>query len=578
VQFWEALAFVRANAQRADRMDMRLHLAAGCTANHLATFVTAVAVGRKPDRHITCSLGPYGDVVAALGVPEARDAHVALVVVEWPDLDPRLGLRRYVLAGGEVASDILNTAKARLDMLAEAITRQTFSTPVVLSLPTLPLLPVFGVPGRQSGPSEIGLRRRVFSFAEQCLRVPGVSIVSIDKLECSSPISERRATTGELGADMPYGQTHLSALAEALVDVALPPPPLKGLITDLDDTLWRGVIGEIGADGVSWHLDAQSHIHAVYQGLLAGLADEGVLIAVASKNDPSVVTKAFERADLRIKQEILYPIEVSWGPKSLAVERILSRWNIGPDAIAFVDDSPVEVAEVKARFPQVTGFVFAPMDESAALATITQIRDLFGRTKVSADDKIRAASVRRSAEAAKGSPAETDVASEGFLQGLRAQLAFSFTIGPEDERPLELINKTNQFNANGRRIDAADWKRHLRDTDRFAVAINYTDKFGPLGTISVVAGRVEDSQIVLTSWVLSCRAFARRIEHATLVALSDRFRLSDFKLDFAPTEKNAPFQAFLTSLDAIHESDHVLLPNPVAKIPPVYHEREVHER
>ena len=572
----EALALVRENARREGKPKFGLFLAVGFTANQVATFVTAAAARRRPDRHVVCSIGQYGDVIGALNAAEAREAHAALVALEWADLDPRLGLRRFRIVTGDVAADILETASARLDMLACAVERQADATPVVIALPTLPMGPVFPVPGRQVGLHEISLRRLAFNFAERCLGVNGVSVVAADRLDRASPLAERHAPASELGADMPYGPTHLSALAEALIDVALPPGPLKGLITDLDDTLWRGLVGEVGADGVSWSLDAQSHIHAVYQGLLAGLAGQGMLVAVASKNDPAVAAKALARPDLRLDLETFYPVEVGWGAKSLAVERILARWNIGADAVAFVDDSPIEVAEVQARFPEMTGVVFPTLDDPGALATIERIRDLFGRSKVTEVDKIRAASIVRSAQFL-GEAAAEGQAPEAFLETLKGRLTFNFCISPDNDRPLELINKTNQFNLNGRRIDVADWKRHLQTPHHFTLAIDYADKFGPLGTISVAAGYVDGTVAVLTSWVLSCRAFARRIEHATLAVLAERLGVSRFSLEFAATEKNGPMRAFLDGLGVSYDGEKVLLSNPIASLPPLYHEREIHE-
>jgi len=419
MQFSEALALVRANSQRTDCAPLRLHLAAGFTANHLAMFMTAHAAATRQDRRVSCSTGRYGDVVMALDDPQSREAHVAMVALEWADLDPRLGLRRYVLAVADCADDILRTVHARLDMLAEAIIRQADCTPVILSLPTLPFPPVFTLPGRQSGLPEIILRRQLLTFAERCLGARGVIVISSDRLSRHSALIERRSATGEVGADMPYRQRHL--------------------------------------------------------------------------------------------------------------------------------------------------------------AMFEQIRDLYGRERVSDDDRLRAASIRRNAEVMNEAAARTGSAAETFLKELQARLVFNFSINPEDDRPFDLVNKTNQFNLNGRRIDAAEWKRHVRAGDRFALAISYADKFGPLGTISIAAGHIEGSQIVLTVWVLSCRAFARRIEHATLAVLCERLKLHDVRLDFRVTDKNAPFQDFLASLEALHESDHALLINPTSSLPPLYHEREIHE-
>ena len=130
-----------------------------------------------------------------------------------------------------------------------------------------------------------------------------------------------------------------------------PPAPRKGIVTDLDDTLWSGLAGEIGPEGVSWDLASHSQLHGLYQKLLAALAEEGVLIGVASKNDPAVVERTFEREDLLLRADRIFPVEAHWGAKSGSIERILRTWNISADSVVFVDDSAMELAEVAAAHP-----------------------------------------------------------------------------------------------------------------------------------------------------------------------------------------------------------------------------------
>ena len=146
-----------------------------------------------------------------------------------------------------------------------------------------------------------------------------------------------------------------------LADLIQPRPAKKGLITDLDDTLWRGLLGEEGVAGISWDLDRHSHIHALYQQTLRALAESGVLIAVASKNDPALVTEALARRDLLLPKDCLFPIEVNWKAKSQSVYRILEAWNINADAVVFVDDSPIELAEVQSLFPAIKCLRFPAM-------------------------------------------------------------------------------------------------------------------------------------------------------------------------------------------------------------------------
>src|SRR4029077_61081 len=106
----------------------------------------------------------------------------------------------------------------------------------------------------------------------------------------------------------------------------------------------------------------------LYQQMLVALSEAGVLIAVASKNDPEAVEEAFQRQDLILPRDRIYPMEIHWGPKSESVGRILRAWNVAADAVVFVDDSPMELAEVKATHPEIGALVFPAHDEQAAYA------------------------------------------------------------------------------------------------------------------------------------------------------------------------------------------------------------------
>jgi len=324
------------------------------------------------------------------------------------------------------------------------------------------------------------------------------------------------------------------------------PAPKKGLITDLDDTLWRGVLGEVGIDGISWDLDHHSQMHSLYQRLLGAFSTEGVLIAAASKNEASLVQKAFRREDFALRPNSIFPMEVSWGPKSESVGRILKTWNVGPDSVVFVDDSALELAEVKASHPEVECIQFPTQDSVAVYELLFRLRDLFGKSTISQEDSIRVETVRSSHaglavyEAGKAAPT-------GFLEQIEADISFNFSKSPLDPRALELVNKTNQFNLNGKRCTEASWYNYFLDPTSFLMLVSYKDKFGPLGKIAVIAGR-RNRKLNVDMWVMSCRAFSRRIEHRCLEELFAKFDVDEIELDYLQTDRNTPLSQFLTEI------------------------------
>ena len=469
------------------------------------------------------------------------------VALEWPDLDPRLGYRsagRWTL---ESAADMVDVAGASLQRICEAITKITPEVRIALSLPTLSLPPLFHTAGGQASQAEILLDQKLASFCATVSRRAGLAVVNPRRLAEESPFVQRFDLKSELLVGFPYSIGHADALAASYARLLAPPAVKKGIITDLDDTLWNGIVGESGPDGVSWDFSRHHHLHALYQNLLSSLSEQGILIGVASKNDAHVVEKAFQRGDLLLRAESVFPFEVHWQAKSGSVARILETWNIAADSVIFVDDSPMELAEAAAVHPGLHCILFPQTgDYTAGLAVLKEIRDLCGKEHVSEEDHLRLSSIRQSAEFR--TLAEEGAVPESFLQLAQATVKLDFFPAAGDHRVLELVNKTNQFNLNGLRRTETDWQRQSSQPESVVVVVSYEDKFGPLGKIAVIQGQRNGATLHVSTWVMSCRAFSRRVEHQCLRVLFDRFHLTDIHFEFAPTPKNGPLQDFFESL------------------------------
>jgi FkbH-like protein len=231
-----------------------------------------------------------------------------------------------------------------------------------------------------------------------------------------------------------------------------------------------------------------------------------------------------------------------WGPKSESVGRILAAWNIAPDSVIFVDDSPMELAEVHSQHPGIECLRFAKGDPNLVWQTLCELRGRFGKPLLSEEDSYRAASLRAAKQIEPGLREQDGGA---FLRQLGGRVTLDFAKNAEDSRPLDLINKTNQFNLNGKRYAESDWRAFLQSPDSFLLTVSYADKFGPLGKIAVVAGVRSGDLCRVGRWVMSCRAFSRRIEFHTLAGLFERLHCSELRLDFGETGRNAPLREFL---------------------------------
>ena len=547
-------------------------LACGFTPLHLQTFLAAYLQQALPDRKVTIATGLYGDLPGTLErVTEGELPDGLAVVLEWADLDPRLDFRSAGAWDLAVLNDVLTSARSALERTSAALARVPAGPRIAVSLPTLPVPPLFHSPGWQSSQHEMVLQSEILRAAAELAQDGRIAIVNAQRLAEDSPAADRLDLKSHLYTGFPYTAQHADKLAAQFARTLVPPAPKKGIISDLDDTLWSGIVGEVGPDAVTWDLASHAHLHGLYQKLLGSLAGCGTLIAVASKNDPAVVQKAFERRDLLLKPEHIFPIEVHWNAKSGSVARILETWNIGADSVIFVDDSPMELAEVAAAHPGMECVLFPKDDYAACLKMMRRLRDRCGKERVSKDDAVRLDSIRQGAafrEQASGGDAP-----ESFLQQLGAVVTFDFAAGNEP-RVLELVNKTNQFNLNGRRYTEADWRKSLAVPGAVCVAVAYEDKFGPLGTIAAALGHVRGGRLELETWVMSCRAFARRIEHQTLRMLFESTGVNEIAFDFISTAKNGPLREFFASLPGAEPRSGFTLTRSQfeAKCPALYHQ------
>ncbi len=525
----------------------RIFLACGFTPLHLQTFLTARLREALPQRRIEIKTGLYGDLAGNLERLNPAEFDAVAVVIEWEDLDPRLGIRRLGRWGASTLPDVMQSVKQGIARLTQALRRVAASIPTCICVPTLPLPPIFTTRTIEASNYEFQLRHAIASFAASVSDQPGIRLVSPQCLDDLSPLSERFDVKSEIMAGFPYKLAHASVVAELLAVLICNEAPKKGIITDLDDTLWAGILGEVGVEGISWHLDQHTHMHGLYQQVLQSLASTGVLVAVASKNDPALVEQALEREDLLISKESVYPIEAHWTRKSESVQRILKTWNIGPESVVFIDDSPMEAAEVKAAFPEMECIVFPKDDDQATWNLLKRLRGLFGKSLTSPEDSIRLKSIRTTG-ALRESLDAPGGSLDDFLKSAHASVQFTFGKKVGDGRAFELINKTNQFNLNGKRMSEAAWRAYLNDQVTFLLTVSYEDKYGLLGRIAVVLGRVESGSVRVEYWVMSCRAFSRRIEHQTLKRLFEKFEAEEIWFDYQATPRNGPLREFFIEL------------------------------
>ena len=569
----EALKIVQSPLPAGSRL--RVFLACGFTPLHLQTFLTAQLRSRMPDHGLEIQTGLFGDLIGNIERLKSSETDVLAVALEWTDLDPRLGIRRLGGWRPQQLSDIVVSAESAAARMQRALESLSRDATIIVSMPTLPLPPAFATRPLQSAPQELQLHRIVAQLAESLAECPGVRLISSQKLAEISAPAARYDINSDLLTGFPYTLGHASAMGERMACLIENRPPLKGLITDLDDTLWSGIVGEDGVEGISWNLDDHSQLHGAYQQLLSSLAAAGVLIGVASKNDAALVAEACERPDLLLSKEDVFPFEVHWESKAESIRRILNTWNIAADAAVFIDDNPAEVAEVQAAFSGLICRVFPKNNPAAIWALLHELRDLFGKPIVMQEDLLRLRSIRN-AVAWRDESGAPQTTSDEFLQSAEARICFDCG-RISDLRAFELVNKTNQFNLNGKRFTEAEWRQFLADPSAFLLTAAYQDKYGALGKTAVLMGNIHLGNVQLRTWVMSCRAFSRRIEHQCLRYLFDEFGAAQISFEYSPTVRNGPMRDFLATLvhTQLDTSITLVKEDFSARVPELFHQVEV---
>ena len=338
----------------------------------------------------------------------------------------------------------------------------------------------------------------------------------------------------------PVASSALGDVARTVVDAALAEagPSCKVLVTDFDNTLWRGVVGEDGVDGLDFEPTGAGFPYFVYQTFLKRLEASGVVLAGVTKNDPDLARAPLERAESVVKPSDFVSILASYNAKSTQIRELADQLNLGLDSFVFVDDNLVELAEVGGALPEVHTVRF-PESASELPELFAELARLFHRDAITEEDRGRTEMYRtRLAGLAPKDVAGSDLA--GFLSGLEMKLVINDRSEGERTRAVQLINKTNQFNMNGIRRDDDEVARVLAEGGRLYTA-SLSDRHGTHGEI---LSCLLDGEGVMRSFVMSCRVVQRRVEHGFLTWLSDR-NPGRVALEVLETERNDPFRRFL---------------------------------
>jgi len=364
------------------------------------------------------------------------------------------------------------------------------------------------------------------------------------------------ALSSFLASGCPVTGAGMSEVAKQVIATVLgqADEPSKVLVTDLDNVMWKGAIGEDGIDALAFTPDGAGFYHFIYQSLLKTLKAEGVILAAVSRNDPEDALAPFEREGMVLRADDFVAILASYQAKSAQISELAKRLNLGLEAFVFIDDNPIELAEVSEALPKVNCIPFPPSEEKLP-ELLGALRAAFHRETVTAEDQNRTEMYR--IRLAGMAPAEATGANLAtFLSGLEMTLTIHDRGKSDRTRAVQLINKTNQFNLNGKRLIDAEVSAILEKGGRLWGA-SLKDRHGNHGEI---LSCLVDEQGCVLSLVMSCRVFQRRVEHAFLAWLSAKTNIAPRSFDFVATERNEPMRMFLkdTAFDGLNDGDGVI--------------------
>jgi FkbH-like protein len=546
----EAKARARAHAERlaegAVPDPFRVGLAGTFTLDPLVPLLTdALLAAALPPQ---VALAPYGQLFQACLDPARAFTGVPDAVVLLFRLEDIMADELMAAAAGD--ADALARAEEKLDDLARAVAslRASFAGTIVAALPPFPEPPVLDLLDG-AGPSDLFTRLRA-RWSRSLSALPSVRRLDLDALQRFFGASRARdARTAHLYRQ-PWREGFLALVGFRLAATlgATRVAGRKCVALDCDGTLWGGIVGEEGPQGVAIGDDFPGSAYRDFQRLLVSWRRQGVLLALLSRNDEADVWSVFDaRPDMPLGRRDLAAWRIDWGRKADNLGELARELGIGTDAFVFVDDHPAEVAEMRALRPEVLS-VLVPDDPATLLDHLLRHR-LFESHETTAEDRARTEMVSAESQRVAASRA---LSPEEFL----ATLGLTVRVAPAGEAELprvaQLVARTNQFNLTTIRRSQDELRALARD--HRLLALWASDRFGDHGLTGVavlLAGRLD-------TFLLSCRVLGRGVESAFLAAVAEdaaRFGARQITAQFVPTAKNGAAADFLPRHGFRQEAD-----------------------
>jgi FkbH-like protein len=350
--------------------------------------------------------------------------------------------------------------------------------------------------------------------------------------------SPKQWNVGKLSFDARYLPLYADHVGRILG--ALRGKSRRCLVLDLDNTLWNGVIGDDGIDGiVIGQGDSTGEAFLEVQRLASALRDRGVVLAVSSKNNDDVARLPFlNHPDMLLRLEHIAVFQANWQDKATNIAAIASALSLGTDAMVMLDDNPAERALIRANLPEVAVPELPP--DPALYARTLAAAGYFESVAFGDDDRNRAGSYEANAKRVAIRNQVADI--ETYLASLDMKITFKPFDAVGRSRVAQLVNKSNQFNLTTRRYNELDVAGFEADPDVFTLQVRLEDTFGDNGMISVIICRPSaPHEWEIDTWLMSCRVLGRRVEQMVLREILEHARTRGVRRvvgKYLPTDRN----------------------------------------
>lgn len=473
---------------------------------------------------------------------------VICLAVQTRDVLPELWNNRVEL-GSPAFDSLVDRTRSELQGLVKAI-RSHSQAHVILNTFDLPPFPGDGILDSQKNISQAeALRTLNREIVRICSEHHGVYVFDYDGAVARFGRLRWYDEAKWLSMRMPFSADALAHLASEYMRVLLPLAGrvCKALVLDLDNTLWGGIVGEDGPDGIKLGPDYPGNAFVEFQRALLDLHQRGVILAVCSKNNPADALEVLSRHPaMLLRPDHFAATRINWNNKTQNLREIAAELNIDTSALAFMDDDPKERGEIRALMPEVC-VIDLPADPAGYVFAVRNA-PVFERLAVSTEDKLRGAHYL--AEHKREEMRTNSASLEDYYRSLGIQVEIREAGAAELARVAQLTQKTNQFNLTTKRYgeqQIAGFAAHQRCK---IYALSASDRLGEYGLVGVAIVSQEAETCELDSFLMSCRAMGRGIETAFIAHIAaDCARRGARSLRgwYLPTAKNAPASGFYPS-------------------------------